>query len=162
MGTKIIKVTDTGDVVLVPLTGGSGSFGNTRITKYATGTLAGAVADAYEEIWENPESVPVIVFRVVVNETSGAGVGAGEYVIIGADATGAGMTGTKIMDGFNANSVAWYDNAYGPVALGATTKKAIVYLNENGGTTSFLTAQYKAQDCSAFAATVHIFYFPVK
>ncbi len=161
MAIEIIKVTERGDRIRVPLTGSNGIPGNVKLSKFASGSLVGGIADSYEDLWENPESVPILVFRVVINETVGAGVGGGEYVILGTDADGTGMTGTTFMNGFDANAVAWYDNAYGPVALGATTKSAVFVLDENGGTISHITAQYKAQDCSAFAAMVYIFYSPI-
>jgi len=162
MPLSIVRVTDRGEINKIDLTNGFGAPQNFKVTKYDTGAMAGAVADAFESVWENPESVPIIVYRVVINETTGAGVGAGEYVIMGTDADGTGMTGGTFMDGFDANATGWYDSAFGPVGLGATTQTAVFYLDENGGTTSFITAQYKVQDCSPLVAVVHIFYFPIR
>ena len=165
MGIEIERVTDAGDAVRLPLTTSPFGFGNCRITKYVyVADVAGGIVGAVTNIWNNPETVPILVFRIVINPTSASG-NAGSYMRVGAaaDATTAAAAGARCIDGIDTNVAAgWYDNCFGPATLGATTVSPILYMNETGSATlNFLNMESLAFSCANYLAEFHIFYFPL-
>ena len=165
MGIEIVQVTDASDIVRLPLTGSTGGFGNCRITHYVhVADVAGGIVGAVTNIWSNPEAVPILIFRIVINPSSASG-NVGSYMRVGAaaDATTAAAAGARCIDGIDTNvATGWYDNCFGPATLGVTAVSPILYMNEaDAATLSFLNMESLAFSCATYLAEFHIFYFPL-
>lgn len=155
MGLEIVKITDRSDIDRLPLTGSSGGFGNCRITHYQSAIIDGGDAASHDELWQNTETVPILIFRIVVNITTVSGVGA-TTVEIGSDADGTGMTGEISIDELVTTGLGWFDSCFGP----ATTVTPTLYLDENGGDIDYVTILYNG-DNALTRGTAYIFYFPL-
>jgi hypothetical protein len=124
----------------------SGRFSHYQ--RAAAGNLASGNADAFSFAWKNPESVPIIVTRVVVNVTKAGGT-AGSVIDVGsaADAT---TTSDNLIDGADLNAVAVYDNIDDQGADGES--KQIIDVDE------YVTGQILTENAAALEGTFTIYY----
>ena len=113
--------------------------------------LTAGAANAFALAWENPESVPIIVNRILVDITTAGGT-TGAVLDFGA-ATSGTTTSATLLDGVDANAVAIYDNL-----LAANQGGTAVKLDENGGITAFITGQILTEAASALVGNAYIFY----
>lgn len=122
--------------------------------KIVTAALTAGVQDAFCLAWENPEAVPILVTRILVDITTAGGTAAAVLDFgAAADAT---TTSATLLDGVDANAVAIYDNL-----LAANLGGTVVKLDENGGTTTFITGQILTADAAALVGNAYIFYTEV-
>ncbi|MDD4453675.1 MAG: hypothetical protein PHZ06_12700 [Proteiniphilum sp.] len=122
--------------------------------KIVTAALTAGVQDAFCLAWENPEAVPILVTRILVDITTAGGTAAAVLDFgAAADAT---TTSATLLDGVDANAVAIYDNL-----LAANQGGTVVKLDENGGTTAFITGQILTAAASDLVGNAYIFYTEV-
>jgi hypothetical protein len=121
----------------------------TQYDRLAVGALSGAAAaDDIVFVWKNPESVPVIVYRVVVDVTK-AGATATAVLDIGSAADA--VTGSDdLIDGVDANAVATYCNYEDEGTNGK--RKQIIPVDE------YVTGQIKVDKAEDLEGNVYIFY----
>jgi hypothetical protein len=119
-----------------------------RNQRVAQGNLASGNANAFSFAWENPETVPIIVTRVIINVTTAGGT-ALSVINVGsaADAT---TTSDNLIDGADLNAVAVYDNIDDQGANGES--KQIVDVGE------FVTGQILTENAAALEGTFTIYY----
>ena len=117
--------------------------------RLAVGSLTGAAAaDDIAFIWKNPESTPIVVYRVLVDITAAGGTG-GALLDIGsaADST----TGSdNLIDGVDAHAVATYCNYEDEGTSGKP--KQIIPVDE------YVTGQIKVEKAEDLEGMVYIFY----
>ncbi|MCB5277829.1 MAG: hypothetical protein LHW62_09075, partial [Candidatus Cloacimonetes bacterium] len=122
--------------------------------KIVTAALTAGAANAFCLAWENPETVPILVTRILVDITTAGGTAAAVLDFgAAADAT---TTSATLLDGVDANAVAIYDNL-----LAANLGGTVVKLDEKGGTTAFITGQILTADAAALVGNAYIFYTEV-
>jgi len=127
--------------------------------KWSVVTLSAAGdADAILGSFENPESTAIIVDRVLLRITTGSTTAGGELIDIGAAADATTGSDTLI-DGIASTTPGIFDNLNDTTngINGATAR----VLDENGGTTSFITIQGKVAATAGLAAKVYIHYVGV-
>jgi len=123
--------------------------------KVVKGALASGNADAFAFAWENPESVAIHVLQVVV-ETTTAG-GTGSSVLDVGPATTATGTADTILDGCDLNATAIYSSLSAGVS-GTNATENVHGLDENGGTTAFLTGKILVANAASLAGKYYIYY----
>jgi len=115
--------------------------------------LAGGAANAFAFAWQNPETTKIIVTRVVVDVTTKGAV-SGALLDVGPGAAATTHSDTLI-DGLDiATAVICADNITNIGSNGLSLCK----LDENGGTTDFITGQILVQAATALAGYAYIFY----
>ena len=119
--------------------------------KIVTVALTPGVANDFCLAWENPEVVPILVTRILVDITTAGGT-VGAVLDFGAAADDTTPSDTLI-NGVNANAVAIYDNL-----LAANQGGTAVKLDAKGGTTAFITGQILTEAASALVGNAYIFY----
>lgn len=120
--------------------------------------LSSGNADDFALAWQNPEDAKILVHKVIIDITAAGGT-ATSVLNVGsaADAT----TGSdNLLDGIDANAVATYDNNDEDDA--GTNGKASQKVDENGGTTDYVTAQIKTANAASLAGYAYIFYTEVQ
>lgn len=120
--------------------------------KVATGALTAGLANAFAFAWENPESSRILVVRVLVDVTTAGGT-ATSVIDVGPAADGTTHSDTLI-DGADLNAAAIYDN----IDDQGTNGLSKVGVDENGGTTSFITGQILTANASSLVGNYYIFY----
>ena len=129
---------------------------NNSIVKMDRVALSGvAAADGFAFTWQNPETVGIIVEKVIVNITTAGGT-ASSVINVGtaADAT----TGSdNLINGADANAAAAYDN----ITDGGTNGKTVQVMDEADGTTDYITGQIKTAKAENLVGYAYIFYIPV-
>jgi hypothetical protein len=128
---------------------------NNSFVKVDRVSLAGGAADAFAFTWQNPESVGIIVEKVIVNVTTAGGTATAVLNVgTAADAT----TGSdNLIAGADANAAAAYDN----ITDGGTNGKTVQVMDAAGGTTDYITGQIKTEEAGDLAGYAYIFYIPV-
>ena len=122
--------------------------------KIVTAALTAGAANEFCLAWENPETVPILVTRILVDVTTAGGT-ATAVLDFGSAADGTTHS-DNLIDGVDANAVAIYDNL-----LAADSGGTVVKLDENGGTTAFITGQILTEAASALVGNAYIFYTEV-
>ena len=122
--------------------------------KIVTAALTAGVQNAFCLAWENPEAVPILVTRILVDITTAGGT-VGAVLDFGA-AADANTHSATLLDGVDANAVAIYDNL-----LAANQVGTVVKLDEKDGTTAFITGQILTADAAALVGNAYIFYTEV-
>ena len=125
--------------------------------KIVTAALTAGVKDAFCLAWENPETVPILVTRILVDITTAGGT-ATAVLDFGA-AADANTTSATLLDGVNADAVAIYDNLLAEDA--GQNGKTVVKLDQKGGPTAFITGQILTDAASALVGNAYIFYTEV-
>ncbi len=138
----------------VALTKSIGGLGNFKQLKMASGTLTAGVTSAYAFAWQNPESVQIVVLKVIVKIT-GAG-GAAGTLDIGTAAT-ATTNSENLLDSISHNATVIYTNDVNGGAAG----KGAQLMDASGGATSWITAQIMVADASSLVGTWYILYVPL-
>lgn len=126
----------------------------TDCMKVAEVALAGGAANAFALAWQNPESVAILVTRILVDITTAGGT-ATAVLDVGPAASATTHSDT-LLDGVDANATATYDNLLADDAgtNGLTSAK----LDENGGTTDYITAQILTEAATDLVGNAYIFY----
>lgn len=119
--------------------------------KIVTAALTSGAANAFCLAWENPETVQILVTRILVDITTVGGT-VGAVLDFGA-AADANTHSDTLIKGVDANDVAIYDNL-----LAANLGGTVVKLDEKGGTTTFITGQILTADAAALVGNAYIFY----
>ena len=126
--------------------------------KVVKGALASGAANAFAFTWENPEAVEIHVLQVVVDVTTAGGTGS-SVLDVGPATTAAGTANT-ILDGADLNAAAIYSSLSAGVS-GTSATENVHKLDENGGTTAFLTGKILVANASSLAGKYYIYYVTV-
>lgn len=125
------------------------------VIKVAKGTLTAGNANAYAFAWQNPESSKIIVQRAVVDVTTAGGT-ATSVLDVGSAADGTTHS-DNLIDGADLNAVATYDN----IDDQGTNGKSKAKLDENGGTTDYITGQILVANAASLVGKYYIEYMIV-
>ena len=117
--------------------------------------LTAGDADDFALAWQNPESTAIMVQRVLVDLTT-AGGSANSVLDIGS-AVDATTTSNNLIDGLDLNTTGLFDN----IDDGGTSGAATARLDENGGTTDYITGQILVANAAALVGNVYIEYVKV-
>jgi hypothetical protein len=128
-----------------------GSVTNIRALKCAKIALTAGLANAFAFAWQNPESNKILVTRVIVDVTTQAGAAATMDVGSAINAT---TTSITISEAININSVAVSDN----LLVAGSGKGGVNKIDENGGTTPWITGQILDANASNLVGNIYIFY----
>ena len=126
--------------------------GNRKIAKVA---LTAGNANAYAFAWQNPESVKIIVERVLVNLGTAGGT-ATSVLDIGVVAN-ATSTADTLIDGLDLNTTGIFDNIVDKGSNG----KARQLVDEKDGTNDYVTGKILVANAAALVGDVYIIYFTV-
>jgi hypothetical protein len=116
--------------------------------------LTGVVQNGFSFAWPNPETTKILVWKFVANITTGAN--AGGKMCVGS-AINATTKGDNLIDTLAADATGVYDN----VTDKGTNGKPQIILDENGGTTSYITCQMTAATAASMDGKAYIFYTKV-
>ena len=116
--------------------------------------MQAAQQNAFALAWQNPESVAILVTRILVDITTAGGT-ATAVLDVGPAASATTHSDT-LLDGVDANATATYDNLLAADAgtHGLTSAK----LDENGGTTDYITGQILTEAATDLVGNAYIFY----
>lgn len=117
-----------------------------------SGALIAGVADAFCFAWQNPESVAVIVTKVVVDVTTAGGTV--NSVLHAGSAADATTESDNLIDGADLNAIAVYDNLNDAGVNGKSKQK----LAASGGATDWVTGRIKVANASLLAGKYYIHY----
>lgn len=110
-----------------------------------SGTLSSGAQNAFAFTAQNPENVAVAIVRVLVDVTTAGGT-AGALIDVGSAANSS--TGSdNLIDGADINTQALYDNIDDQGSNGASKQR----LDENGGSTDWVTGQIVTADANSLA-----------
>lgn len=124
--------------------------------KVAKVALKGGNVNTFAFAWQNPESVAIIVQRVVVDVTTKSAT-AGALLDVGPAAT-ATTASDKLIDGLDiATETITADNITNNGEHGLSLCK----LDANGGTTDYITGKILIANAAALAGNVYIEYIKV-
>lgn len=118
--------------------------------------LAGGAANAFAFAWENPESTPIMVQRVLIDRTAAGGT-ATAVLDIGT-AVNATTHSDNLIDGLDANTTGLADNITDKGSNGKSRQR----LDAKGGTTAFITGQILTEAAASLAGKVYIEYVKVR
>lgn len=143
VGTKSEKITDELALIATDLN---------RNIKTAKVALAPGSADDIAAAWQNPESSPILVEKVLLDITTAGGTAT---AVLNAGSAADPVTGSdNLIDGADANAAALYDNRDDQGTNGTSKQK----LDENGGSTDHITAQIKVANAAALAGYLYVHY----
>lgn len=130
---------------------------STDNVKVAEVALTAGIVNAFALAWENPETVPIIVTRVLIDITTAGGTATAVLNVgTAGDAT---TTSDNLLGGIDANVTATYDNLL--AADAGSNGKTVQKLDKKGGTTAFITAQILTEAASSLVGNAYIFYTEV-
>ncbi|MBI5954454.1 MAG: hypothetical protein HY865_22585 [Chloroflexi bacterium] len=132
--------------------GYTGFAGDMKVAKVA---LTAGNANAFAFAWQNPESSKILVTRVLIDRTTAGGTGS-SVLNVGPGATATTASDTLI-DGLDLNATGIADNISNIGTNGLSTAK----LDENGGTTDYITGQILAANAASLVGNAYIFYITV-
>lgn len=124
-------------------------FPNVRVAKVA---LTAGNANAIAFAWQNPLATKVLVHRVMIDITTAGGTGS-SVLDVGAvaDAT---STADTLIDGLDLNATGLSDN----IENQGTNGKSCAKLDENGGSTDYITGKILAQNAASLVGYAYIHY----
>ncbi|MBA7650975.1 hypothetical protein ES703_58790 [subsurface metagenome] len=122
---------------------------------FAEVDLAGGAMGAFSFNWQNPHANPLIITRVIVDETVAGGV-ATALLDIGT-AANTGVHSDNLIDGCDPDVVTVYDNFGDPGANGKFKQR----LDANGGAVDWITCQILLQNEVALDGKFYIEYIEV-
>jgi hypothetical protein len=125
-----------------------------RSFKIAKVAFANGAADAFAFAWQNPESNKILVTRVVLDVTTAATLAATLSIGSAADAT---TESTNLMLKAPINAIAVIDNLIVATVGGG----AAIKVDENGGTTAYVTGRIKDQASATTVANIYIEYIEI-
>jgi hypothetical protein len=138
--------------IVVQSNAAMGSVTNIRALKCAKIALTAGLVNTIAFAWQNPESNKILITRVIVDITTGGGTGGCEFDI--GPATTATGTSATIFSNLLINNTGVYDHLLvSGTGLGGVTK-----VDENGGTTPWITGKILVQAASNLVGNVYIFY----
>lgn len=163
----------TTDLTTITIVAGSATIANTNISqpcysyevvpqgypgfgndmKMAKVALTAGNANAFAFAWQNPESTQIIIHKVIVNRTT-AGGSATSVLDIG-PVENATSTANTIIDGLDLNTTGIADNIADKGTSGTTRS---VLLDENGGTTDYITGKILVANAASLVGYVYIYY----
>lgn len=120
--------------------------------KVAKVALTAGNANAIAFAWQNPEASKIMVHRVIVDRTTAGGT-ATSVLDVGpvADAI---STADTLIDGLDLNATGVADNITDKGTNGLSRAK----LDENGGTTDYLTGKILVANAASLVGNAYIFY----
>lgn len=149
-GIALEAIASGSDTIRVKLVGpGETGEGSLKVAKVA---LKAGAANAFAFAWQNPESSAIAVTRVLLDITTAGGT-ATAVLDIGTGAT-ATTHSDNLIDGADANAAALLDNITDKGSNGKSRQR----MDENGGTTDYLTGQILTEAASALVGNVYIHY----
>lgn len=119
--------------------------------------LTAGAANAIAFAWQNPEGEKIVVTRVVIDRTTAGGT-ATSVLDVG-PATSATGTADTVIDGLNLNTTGVADNI---ADKGTNGTQRVAKLDENGGTTPYLTGKILVEAASSLVGYAYIEYFLVE
>ena len=162
-GGTCSAVTPSGDATIADT--GAVTVANNAITsakaspqylKVAVVALTGGLENAFAFAWQNPESVAVLVHRVLVDVTHIAGT-AGALLDIGT-AANATTHSDNLIDGLDIQAATGlFDNITDKGSSGKTRQR----MDEKNGSTDYITGQILVANASALTGNVYIYYTAV-
>ena len=126
-----------------------------RSLKRAKVAFTNGAADAVAFAWQNPENNKILVVRVVVDVTTAATLAATLNIGKSNDAI---TDASDIMAAFPINAIAIKDHLTVAAGIG---KGGVHKLDENGGTTDYITGTIKAQNSATTVANIYIEYIEI-
>lgn len=117
--------------------------------------LTAGSANAISFAWENPEKSKIAVTRAILYVSTAWGT-SGAVMDIGAT-TSATWTDDAIFNGVDINTSTLYDNLWGALYDTYTEARSIL-LDENGGTTSYITGKILTQAAASLAGKLYLEY----
>lgn len=132
--------------------GGTVIEGAAQRIRRASGALGEADTGGGVVSWQNPEDVAIIVTRLVLDITTKATAACTLDAGPGATATTVSDT---LIDGLDANAAA---GVFDSIEDQGTNGKSTARLDENGGTTDYLTVSKKTGAAAGIVGSYHIFY----
>jgi len=123
--------------------------GSLKVVKVA---LTAGIANAFAFAWQNPETSPIAVTRVLLDVTTAGGT-ATAIMNIGTGDT-ATTASDNLIDGVDINAVALYDN----ITDGGSNGKARQHMTANGGNKDYITGQILTEKAEALVGNVYIHY----
>ena len=124
--------------------------------KVTSVALTPGAANAFAFAWQNPESVAIMVQRILLDKTTAGGT-ATAVIDIGSAAT-ATTHSDNLIDGADLNSTGLIDN----ISDAGSSGKARQRLDAHGGTTSFITGQILTEAAAALAGKAYIEYVKIR
>ena len=128
------------------------SIANIRALKCAKIILKAGLQNAFAFAWQNPESNKILITRCITDITTSGGAAATMDVGAAISATTHSAT---IFSGVLLNSTVVKDNVFvgGGIGQGGVAK-----VDENGGTTPWITGQILGNTASNLVGNIYIFY----
>jgi len=123
--------------------------------KVVKGTLTAGIANAIAFAWQNPESVEIHVLQVVIDVTTAGGT-ATAVLDVGPATSGTGTADT-ILDGADLNAAAIYSSLSAGVS-GTNATENVHKLDENGGTTPYITGKILVETAANMVGKYYIYY----
>lgn len=124
--------------------------------KVAKVRAAGAVQNGISFAWQNPETTKIIVSKVILHVFDPETVGSGTLMNIGVAANGTTGSDTLI-DGVLLTSEAIFDN----ITDKGTNGKTVAVVDENGGSSDYITGQITVATGASFTGCAYIYYTKV-
>jgi hypothetical protein len=139
----------------VTLSNSVGGLEYLRATKMAIVTLIPGHTNDFAFNWQNPETVPIIVWLAVLRLTAAGGAATMD---IGTGAA-ADTLSSNLIDGCSIAAAVptYFNNVNDPGGNG----KAIQYMDAKGGATDWICGRILGADSLALAGTFYIFYTPL-
>jgi len=116
------------------------------------GTLTAGVADAFAFAWQNPTDSSILVYKIFIDVTTAGGTATA--VLNVGSAASATTTSDNLIDGADLNAIAVYDNIDDQGTNGESKQK----LDENGGTTDWVTGQILVEAAASLVGKYYIHY----
>ena len=135
------------------------SLENVRAYKVAKIGLTPGAADSFPFAWQNPEGNKIIIHEVIVRITTAGGTGTAVLDI--GPATSATGTADTIFDGIDLNATPVL-SSHNVNDTGTNGDELPKVLDENGGTTAWLTGKCLIEKCDDLVGDVYIFYTEVE
>jgi len=124
--------------------------------KVASVAIVGGLENAFAFNWQNPESVPIMVQRVMV-DIGTQGATASAVIDIGTAANGTTHS-DNLIDGLAVTATGLFDNVESKGSNGKSRQR----MDAKDGTTDYITGQILAAAAAALAGRVYIEYVKVR
>ena len=132
---------------------------NLRALKIANGSLTAGLASAQIFAWQNPETVQVIVYEVIIYITTNAALAARLNVDVVANAATAGDT---IFDGLALDTATCESSHDVTASVGANATELPHIMDANGGANDWVTGyEDGSQSSASLVGEYYIFYMEV-
>ena len=146
---NIFRIVDRGRPQMVSYTTSTG-LSWFKPFKVAAIALRPGAQNAFAFNWQNPESCQIMIHLLAINLTTASG--AASTMDIGT-AVATDTAAANLLDTLNINTTGWF-NGYTAVSAGTP----IQVVDENGGTTAWVTGQILDNTGLTLAGTIYIIY----